>query len=618
MPSETKQPHVVMVVDNSVVVDGRVLRSARTARKSGYRVTVLGLDLSGTLKSDALQDIPMMRFEPAPGHGTRAIQRNAAKAEDGRLAVAESQGLVDALGLQREGTPPGPQTHLMTARVHIAHRRLRRARRRRDRLANTFEVGTAAKLRSVGASLLSPWPAAFYAMYGAWARELSLTFTRRLVDLEPDIIHAQDAFVLPACVVARDILKSAGTEVPLIYDAHEHWSNRRDRHPRLQSARAAERRYSDAADAVIAVNAEIAQFHGRSRPGRPVAVLPNGPAADLFPMEGRQTVRDELGLEPSTPLMVYSGSVNDARGVDTAIQALGSLDDTHLVVVANMSRPKRHQLFEQARAAGVQDRIHIRPYVDPDSVSWYLSTATVGLSPLKRTPNHDVAIPTKLAEYLIAGIPVVVSDCPTQAQFIRESGLGTVHKAGDAKSLAESVTQAIRMKGQGRTPEQDALIRSLSWDEHAHHIPQTYESLLALSAASDSSEGRVVYAPAGLASTLSDRAGKLLSPGNTDDGAWNNYVTLARSEALVLAGAQDTFGHLTTDREAEARLINAVSPTTVVIAQRDDLLPPSTLIELWPQSDLASWVYQATAPPRTQQQRTQGIPRRFGRHAASQ
>lgn len=76
-------------------------------------------------------------------------------------------------------------------------------------------------------------------------------------------------------------------------------------------------------------------------------------------------------------------------------------------------------------------------------MTWYIASATIGLSPLLDTPAHRLAIPTKIYESLRAGLPLVVSDLPLQAEFVRSEGLGAVHAVGDPDDFARAVRRVL-------------------------------------------------------------------------------------------------------------------------------------------------------------------------------
>ena len=124
--------------------------------------------------------------------------------------------------------------------------------------------------------------------------------------------------------------------------------------------------------------------------------------------------------------------------------------------------------------------MHYVGFADPEVVPRYLSSADIGLSPLLRAPNHDVALTNKFCEYLSAGIPIVTSDTPVQARLVEELDLGAVHAADDPPDLARAVREVL-----GRLPELKERIRSdeelrrrFSWEASAETLREVYDELL--------------------------------------------------------------------------------------------------------------------------------------------
>jgi glycosyltransferase involved in cell wall biosynthesis len=129
---------------------------------------------------------------------------------------------------------------------------------------------------------------------------------------------------------------------------------------------------------------------------------------------------------------------------------------------------------------GVGDRLHVVPYVEADLVPRYLESATVGVSSLLRSPNHDVAVTNKFCEYLAAGLPIVTSDTPAQATLVRDLGLGAVYTAGDPSSLAAALHDVLReaQSLHERIAGDAALRFRFSWAAQADVVRTVYDELL--------------------------------------------------------------------------------------------------------------------------------------------
>lgn len=301
-----------------------------------------------------------------------------------------------------------------------------------------------------------------------------------LDELAPDVIHVHDVFLLGVGAAAASRAREAGREVRLVYDAHEYVRGLAFVPPRTVAAYAAlEREFIGRADAVVTVSDPLADLlvrdHGLAT--RPTVVL-NAPMVSPAPAE-LSTLRAVTGVPEGTPLLVYGGGVNTARGVDTAVRALPELPDAHLAVVTNRVNYVVRSLLELADDLGVGERVHLADYVDPELVPHYFADASVGLSTLLHSPNHDVALTNKFCEYLQAGLPIVTSDTPAQAELVRELDLGAVYPAGDPGALAAAVREVLAdaPRLRARISRDAALRHRFSWPAQVEVLRAFYADL---------------------------------------------------------------------------------------------------------------------------------------------
>ncbi|WP_161794530.1 glycosyltransferase [Demequina globuliformis] len=415
----------------------------------------------------------------------------------------------------------------------------------------------------------------------------------QVVALKPDIIHIHDAFMLPTALKARDSLRAQGSAPRLVYDAHEFWRPRRDAAISMIGARDAEAKLARHTDAVIAVNKEIsAGLHDSTE--RLTLVVPNGPSSTSIPAPGREDIRTEAGLGPNVPLLVYSGHVGEKRGVETAIEALTHLPDAHLVLVSAPSRTRARELSERIAALALKDRVHFHAYVPAASVTWYLRTADIGLHTLLRGPNHDNAIPTKIAEYATAGIPLAVSDCPAQAEFVTDHGIGEVFTAGDPESLAQAVSTILASSDASRYKASPELQRSISWESHEQNLVDAYQNVLEHQAAPPQGARTAVATISTQEATL-DWAGSGFSvrtparkPQDTVSALRLYSDLIQSSDTLVQAGV-NVLDALEPDALKALQLIAVNRERTLLMARAGDLLSPNTLTSIEEHADVHHW-----------------------------
>jgi glycosyltransferase involved in cell wall biosynthesis len=321
---------------------------------------------------------------------------------------------------------------------------------------------------------------------GRWRRVMpelvdqELTLGPLLDRLLIEVIHVHDVFMLGIAARAAHRAALDGRTIKIIYDAHEYIPGVPVVAPRRVAAYAdLEREFIRDADRVITVSEPLAHWLQRDHKlaGLPDVVL-NAP---VEPPEEADVkgLRDLLQLSADIPLLVYGGGVNRARGVGTVVEALPQLPDVHLAIVAQANSVTAEL---QARAAelGVSHRVHLAPFVAAEVVPLYLRSASIGLSPLLHAPNHDIAVTNKFCEYIAAGLPIITSDTPAQADLVNELDLGAVHTAGDVDSLVQAVRTVLadRDRIAKRIADDPHLLHRFSWAAQAEVIRSVYADVL--------------------------------------------------------------------------------------------------------------------------------------------
>src|SRR5690606_7525745 len=86
----------------------------------------------------------------------------------------------------------------------------------------------------------------------------------------------------------------------------------------------------------------------------------------------------------------------------------------------------------------------VLPPIGVDEVTQRLTDAGLVLvTHSDRWENHRLALPNKLFHAVRAGVPVVATDVGELAQTVREHGIGTLYRPGDATDLARATREAV-------------------------------------------------------------------------------------------------------------------------------------------------------------------------------
>jgi glycosyltransferase involved in cell wall biosynthesis len=500
--TDERRPRVVLFRPSSIERDTRAKKVALTLHRAGYDVTVLSVVAVGEpLEEQSLGPVKVvpvaLRTTAKDLHDLRVRVR---RRRTYRPLVRMPEDEYKARITERRGRVRALEGRTATARGLIRSRSRRRrltGLRRWPLLRLRLVLARAwqgqLRTRMEWQAHLNSWVRTTWKSYDTWRSARTLWATDRgvlpelddlaasigpvLDRIAPDVLHAHHPLVLPLALRSARRLRARGFDVKVVYDARENYAGipaeeqgSVRRHEQLVKQEA---RTIRAVDAVTTVSEPIAdELATRYQLTQRPSVVLNLPV--LRPATGR-SLRDELGLHDEK-LVVYSGGMSRARGMEELVDAFGQLPEVHLVLVpVPHPHPMTPGLLERAEAVGARDRVHVVAPVGQDELIAFLGGADAAVHPLPGgSPNHDQAMPNKLFEYLHAGLPLVVSDAKLMAETVRAHDLGEVFVSGDASDLAEAITRALKRDRSGV----EELAARFSWQGQESVVREVYSQLV--------------------------------------------------------------------------------------------------------------------------------------------
>lgn len=266
--------------------------------------------------------------------------------------------------------------------------------------------------------------------------EFNMALQRMLRQLKPDAVWANDTDTLLGCWMAK-----AMTHAKLVMDAHELFPEV----PEIQNKpfvkwvwRTLERGLMPRCDAMLTVCDSIAE-HYRMRYGVSMRVVRN---LGTTPAAPAASVPSPAAPHPSLKTLLYQGRVNLGRGVDWAIDALEWLDGCRLLVAGDGDLLDEMKAY--AKAKPWHDRVEFLGRLKPEALTALTPMADVGLVMLEdRGLSYHYALPNRIGDFVMAGVPMVVSDLPEMAAVVKRYRVGEVMRQADAKGLAEAVKRVL-------------------------------------------------------------------------------------------------------------------------------------------------------------------------------
>lgn len=202
--------------------------------------------------------------------------------------------------------------------------------------------------------------------------------------------------------------------------------------------RALEARYLPGCVYVTAASPGIADAYAAAYGIRqPIVVLNTFPRTNA---PSQATSTGSGSLRPS--VYWFSQTIGPDRGLECAVQAIGaSRARPHLVLRGNAAAGFVDRLASLAKEHGVQERLHIRPPARPQEMEALAAEHDLGLvGETGRTTNRRIALTNKLFSFLLAGVPVLLSDIPAHRSIARELGpAARLYVVEDHLSLAHAI-----------------------------------------------------------------------------------------------------------------------------------------------------------------------------------
>ena len=152
---------------------------------------------------------------------------------------------------------------------------------------------------------------------------------------------------------------------------------------------------------------------------RPTVVL------NVFPLAYAPAAATARGsAKPGPSIYWFSQTIGPDRGLECAVRAIGQArSQPHLYLRGMPAVGYLDRLHDLAVQEGVLDRLHVLPPAAPSAMELLASNYDLGLvGETGHTLNRRIALTNKQFTYLVAGIPVVMSDIPAHRAFATEAG----------------------------------------------------------------------------------------------------------------------------------------------------------------------------------------------------
>jgi glycosyltransferase involved in cell wall biosynthesis len=171
----------------------------------------------------------------------------------------------------------------------------------------------------------------------------------------------------------------------------------------------------------------------------------------------------------------YIGGISKGRGIIELIKALEFVDTTLHLAGGFESR----ELEEEVKKLDGWKKVRYYGFVDRAKVRDILCSVKVGIITLHPEPNHIMALPNKMFEYMAAGLAIVASNFPLWEEIINKSGCGLSVNPLDPEAIAQKIRYLLENDELARKMGEHGrkwIFENYSWGKESEKLKEVYKN----------------------------------------------------------------------------------------------------------------------------------------------
>jgi glycosyltransferase involved in cell wall biosynthesis len=251
--------------------------------------------------------------------------------------------------------------------------------------------------------------------YMEWVGKISLRFRNEQITH----INCHGLSSLPIGTLFKLFKRSK-----LIYDPHELETEANGLSgTRKKLSKFLEKLLISYSDSIIVVNNSIAEWYKSKYSVKKVHVVKNVPYHYNYGMQiiCSNVLKEKFEIKGDETLFIYQGGLSKGRGIQIILDAFTKVNRKKHIVF--MGRGPLEEVIKEYEKQF--SNVHLHPAVKPEEVLRYTSSADIGVSLIENTClSYYYSLPNKVFEYLLSGVPMIVSDFPEMGKFVDENNCG--------------------------------------------------------------------------------------------------------------------------------------------------------------------------------------------------
>ncbi len=286
-----------------------------------------------------------------------------------------------------------------------------------------------------------------------------------------DILHCNDLNALPIGFLVK---KFFNKNVKIVYDAHEYETEINGLTGISKTiTKILEKFLIKYADKVITVSDAIANEYVKLyNIPKPALVLNTPPYKKI---EKKDIFRETLQIPKDKTIFLYQGGLSKSRGVVILLDTFKLLEDDKSVIVFMGYGPLEEYVKNISKE---YTNIYFHKAVSPEVLLDYTCSGDFGILFYENSClNHDYCSPNKMFEYLMAELPVIVSNLSEMKKIVYEYKIGVVAESNSIEGLKNAIENAQNLNQQEVHENIKNIKKIYNWEAQEKVLLNVYRSL---------------------------------------------------------------------------------------------------------------------------------------------
>lgn len=292
---------------------------------------------------------------------------------------------------------------------------------------------------------------------------------KNLRKTKADIYFAEDIYTLPFTYYFAKKNKAK-----IFYNSREiyaHLAGLRNKSFVSKIISKIESKYISKVDVVLVTGQMDADYLSKTYNINNFCVIRNLPK--LSEISNKINLRQLLSIPNDSKIILYQGVILEGRGIEKTIYAIENLQNVHFVIIGEGEFKEKFE--NETKNLEWHDRIHFIGVVDNKELLKFTAAADLGLALIENISiSYYYALPNKLFEYIMAGVPVLASNLPQMMKIIDQYKVGAYINLENKSEIIDKLKILLSNNELLKEYKTNCLRakKDLNWDKEFSNLKQ--------------------------------------------------------------------------------------------------------------------------------------------------